>query len=445
MINYIFSFLDSFENLLWGYLGFPILMFLGIYLTWRSSFVQIRQFPHVIKTFFGFLRSNNQDNPGVPPLRAFFACIGGCVGVGNIVGICSAIQIGGPGALFWIWITALVGAMVKYAEVFLGHLHRIPNGRGGFNGGPMYFLRQVFKRSWIPNLICLLLCIYGVEVYQFSVVTTSISVNFDINLWVVVVALLALVIYAGSGGVKRVGAISSAIIPFFVVLYISMSGWVLLKNISLLPSLLHHVFVSAFTGHAALGGFVGSTLLMTISQGIRRGCYTGDLGIGYASVIHSESSEKVPERQAMLVIFEVFLDTFVICTSSVLLILASDVWHQPMEAGMLVQAALENYFPYMNFFMPLFLFILGYSTINAYFCVGLKCAEFLFPAYGRPFYFAYAAFALFLFSFVDSTQAQTVMQIVGGLLLTLNAYGIFKMRHQLSYHFVKEKSLVSRC
>jgi AGCS family alanine or glycine:cation symporter len=412
-----------------------MLILVGGWLTVESGFIQIRKLPAVIKNFAALIRVREKDVNGVHPLKAFFACIGGCVGVGNIVSICSAVQIGGPGALFWIWITAILGMMVKYAEVYLGVRFRVKNQLGGYNGGPMYFLQKVFTSAWIPQLVCILLCLYGVEVYQFSVITTSISSNLGISQYFVVGLLLFLVIFAGSGGVRRVGNISSAIIPLFVAIYVSMSAWVLLNNLSVLPHVLHDVFAFAFTGHAAAGGFLGSTLMMTISQGVRRGCYTGDLGVGYASVIHSESSVQVPEKQASLAIFDIFLDTFIICTSSLLVILATDVWRLPVETGLLVQTALGKYFPYMDLFMPFFLFLLGYSTINAYFCVGLKCAEHLLPKYGRFFYYAYAAVALLTFSFIDTTRAQSVMAVVGGLLLILNCIGIYYLKKELSYNF----------
>lgn len=434
-----FSLLSGFENILWSFLGFPVIMALGVYLTYLSGFVQLRKLPQVIKTFIGFLQVKDHQPGTVHPLQAFFACIGGCIGIGNIVGICTAVQIGGPGALFWIWMTALFGCMVKYAEVYLGLRYRVSNGKGGYNGGPMYFLQSVFKKPWMPIAVCLLLCVYGVEVYQFSVITTSITTNLPVNKLLLVSILLVLVIFAGSGGVQRVGKISSTIIPLFVVIYVGMAGWVLYNNYTILPAMLKQVVVSAFDGHAAFGGFLGSTMMMTISQGVRRGCYTGDLGIGYASVIHSESSVKIPEKQASLVIFDIFFDTFIICTSTLLVILVTDVWHRPIETGMMVQTALAGYFPYMQYFMPFFLFLLGYSTINAYFCVGLKCAEHISPKFGRSVYYIYSVLVLLVFSFVDTMQAQTVMSVAGGLLLTLNCYGIFKLRHELSYNIRTEE------
>lgn len=427
--------LEWLENFLWTFCGVPLVVLLGLYLSIKSGFFQIRHLPTVFKTFFGFLRLRGSDQErGIHPLKAFFAAVGGCVGIGNIVGICTAVQMGGPGALFWIWMTALAGMILKYSEVYLGLRYRLANGKGGYNGGPMYFLQAVFKNSWIPKLVCILLCVYGVEVYQFSVISTSITTNLGIHSYLVVALLLLLVIFAGSGGVRRVGSISSTSLPVFVLIYVGMGLWVLMHNIAVVPLVFKEVFTSAFSGHAAVGGFVGAGLMSTISHGIRRGCYTGDVGVGYASVIHSETSVQVPEKQASLAVFDIFLDTFIVCTTSLLIILTTGIWTEPIEAGMLIQSALGDYFPYMNFFMPLFLFMLGYNTINAYFCVGLKCAEHLSSRFGRPIYYAYAILALLIFSFMGTNQAQTVMAIAGVLLLMINGCGIFLLRHEISFN-----------
>ena len=341
----------------------------------------------------------------------------------------------GPGALLWIWMTALAGAIVKYSEVYLGMRYRVTNENGDYSGGPMYFLRQAFNKPWISSAVCVLLCLYGVEIFQFSVVTKSIATNLDLNIYVVVGIFLALVLFAGSGGVRRVGNISSALIPVFVVMYAAMGIWVLLNNLEHVPGVFGQVFSTAFTGHAAVGAFIGSSIMATVSQGVRRGCYCGDIGIGYASVIHSETSATIPEKQASLVIFEIFMDTFIICTTSVMLVLVTGVWQEPLEGTMLVQTALAKYFPYMHFFMPFFLFLVGYATINAYFCVGLKCAEFLMPRRGRMMYHGYAAVVLVAFSFFDTVLAQSVMTIAGGLLLLINSAGIFFLRKQVSFDF----------
>lgn len=431
--NYIFSLLSIAEDQLWGWIGFPLIMFLGGYFSFKTGFIQIRKF-WVSLSVFTHLLHPDKSKTGVHPLKAFFASVGGCIGIGNIVAICSAVQIGGPGALFWVWITAIVGMTIKYSEIYLGLLTRVKNREGSYDGGPMYYLKAAFKKSpWIANLVSLLLCLYGIEIYQFNIVATSISSNFSLNQYVVAALLLGLVIYAVNGGVRRVGAISSAIIPIFIALFMGMGFWIILKNISLFPQILGEIVLSAFTGHAAVGGFVGSSLLMTISQGIRRGCYSSDVGVGYASVIHSESSTLVPQRQAVLAFFEIFIDTFVICTMSIFLILTTGVWKEPIHESKLVQEALSHYFPYMNYFMPFFLLLLGYSTIIAYFVVGVKCANFLAPKKGKYIFFCLAALLFLTFSVRDTHHAMTVMAITQFFLVFFNLIGFFKLRDKISF------------
>lgn len=432
MFELISSVLTGFEDFWWGYVGVPTVLLLGLYLSFVSKFVQFRKLPTVLRTFSQFMTTDEKDIHGVSPIRAFFACVGGCVGVGNIVGICTAVQIGGPGALFWIWVTACAGTIVKYSEVYLGVKYRVEDANGRYTGGPMYFLQQTFKSAWIPATVALLLCFYGVEVFQFSIVTNTISDNWALPKEAVIAVFLAMILFASVGGVNRVGAISSAIIPFFVITYVSMGAWVLLQNITEVPYILHQVFTAAFTGSAALGGFTG-TLIATVSQGVRRGCYTGDVGVGYASVIHSETSSHSPQKQASLVIFEIFADTFFVCTTSIMLILTTGVWNQPIPTAQLVQTALGTYFPYMHIFMPFFLALIGYATINAYMCVGAKSAEFISPKWGRVVFFSYATLILPLFAYVDVGLAQTAMAISGGLLLVINSIGIFRLRKELSF------------
>lgn len=442
MIDYLSNMIYGFENVLWMFFGVPIVFLLGLILTIESGFAQIRNLPSAIKAFASFFKKNDHQAKGIPPLKVFFACIGGSVGVGNVVGVCTAVQIGGPGALFWIWVTALAGAIVKYAEVYLGMRYRVTDANGNYCGGPMYYLRQAVDQPWISTIVCVLLCLYGVEIFQFTVVTKSIAANFDWNLPLVVAVMLGLVLFAGNGGVRRVGTISSALIPVFVSCYVGMGIWVLFNNINHLPDVFLTVVKTAFTGHAALGAFAGSTIMAAVSHGVRRGCYTGDIGIGYASVIHSETAVTVPEKQALLVIFEIFVDTFLICTSSVAVVLVTGVWQEPLDGTMLVQTALAKYFPYMQYFMPLFLFLVGYATINAYFCVGIKCAEFLMPGIGRRLYQGYAIVILVAFSFVDTTLAQSMMAIAGGLLLVINSVGVFILRKKISFNLPEKEKLL---
>lgn len=449
----LFHYLELLEDSLWGYVGFPAILCMGLYLTFKSSASQIRLFPTVLKIFWQFARrksAKSEESVGaVHPLQAFFASIGGCVGIGNIVAITAAIQVGGPGALFWVWVTAIVGSILKYAEVYLAILTRktentSPNqgtnrAATEFRGGPMYTLERAYNgRKWPGILFCLLMSVYGVEIYQFSVMTHALSASTSLPTFFVSLFLIVLVIYAERGGVKRVGTISSWLIPFFLVVYLSMGLYVLTSSLDVLPSVLQDVFHSAFNSTAATGGFVGSTLLLTISQGIRRGCYSSDIGVGYASIIHSESSVKDPHKQSALLIVEVFLDTFIICTMSVLLVLVTGVWKEPVDASQLVQMALATKFPFVNYFLPVFLLILGYSTIITYYIAGMRTAHFLSPRYGRILYTIYGALAFFSFSFISPLHSICLMSIVQFCLLVLNLSGIWRLRDQLSFAIATE-------
>lgn len=433
-LQLLFNILDWIDGFLWGIPAILIIVLLGLYLTVSSKAVQLRRFPAILRTFWNLLGTREGDERGIHPLKAFFAAIGGAIGIGNVIVICIAIQIGGPGALFWVWVTGFFGMIIKYSEVFLGIRFRIPNDRGSYDGGPMYFLQKAFpKFRWVPILVCVLLCIYGVEILIFSEMASVLSHNWHIPKWIVISALLVLVLGSASGGIRMVGEICSALIPLFVIIFMLMGSWVLFLNAARLPDLCLVILKSAFTGHAAIGGFAGSSLWIAMLQGAARGCYSGDVGIGYASVVHSESSVVRPQLQAGLAIFGIFLDTFVICTMSMLLILVTDAWFVPMDPGLLIQTVLSAYFPHMQIFMPFLIFLLGYSTMATIFCVGLKAAHFISPRYGRKVYWVYAIVVLLAFSSVELKTALLIMSLAGVCLLIVNLTGIFLLRKEIRF------------
>lgn len=442
MMEPFFNFLSHLDTIFWGYIGFSLIILLGIYFSFKTKFFQIHAVPSIVKTFFHFLLKPHKNKEGIHPLKAFAASVGGMVGIGNVVGIITAVQLGGPGALFWVWIAAIFGSLIKYCEVYLGLKYRVARKSGGFDGGPMYFLAKAFKAKWVPLLISCLLCIYGVDIYLFAVVTSTVETNWDLNHYLVLFTLLGLVLVASIGGVSRVSKVCSFTMPFFIVIYIGMSLWIIGQNVAFLPEIFATIFKSAFTGHAALGGFAGSSAILAIQHGISRAAYSADIGIGYDSIIHSESCSTAPEKQARLAVLGVFLDNF-ICTLSILLVLVTGMWkaETAIEASRLVQEALSQYFPLMHIFMPAFLFILGYSTIIAYFCIGIKCARFLLPKLGPKIYVTYGITILIIFSFFDQTKALLVMSIAGSLLLTLNLLGIYRLRKQII--FIEQEELTS--
>lgn len=434
MFYSVYNFLEQIDTVFWGYIGFSLIMLLGIYFSLSTRFFQIRSIPTLCRTLWSSITHKNDGSTGIHPIKILFASVGSMVGIGNLVGIVTAIQIGGPGALLWIWIAALCGSLIKYSEVYLGLKYRISNGRGGYDGGPMYFLKEAFRSPWIPYVVCVLLCIYGVEIYQFSVVADSLSTNWSLNRHIVVAFLLSIVLYAGIGGISRIGKISSYLLPGFILTYILMGLWVIGHYLGDLPQIIMTVLKSAFTGHAAIGGFAGSSLILAIQHGMARAAYSADIGIGNDSVIHSESRTIYPAFQARLAVCGVFIDN-IVCTLSILLVLLTGIWNspEPVPASQMIQAALSHHFPYMELFMPLFLLVLGYSTIIAYFCVGLKSARFIFPKKGRQLYIWYAAVMLIIFSFLEQSQALLMMSLAGGLLLMINLTGIFLLRKHIDF------------
>jgi AGCS family alanine or glycine:cation symporter len=214
-----------------------------------------------------------------------------------------------------------------------------------------------------------------------------------------------------------------------------MTIYVLAANIEQIPSLIKIVLKSAFEGHAPIGGFAGSTALIALSKGFSSAAYSGDVGIGYASIVNSETRFMDPKHQAIFAILAIFLDTYVVCTCTILLVLMTGVWAQPIDSTIMVQEALGQYFPYMNYFMPAFLFILAFSTIATYMIAGMKCASFLSPKFGTKVYIVYGIIAFLFFSFYEAKYAFLIMNISGGFLMLINIAGILKLRNEIDYKF----------
>jgi alanine or glycine:cation symporter, AGCS family len=437
----LFTLLGVVEDFSWSYIGVPTILLFGVYFSFKARWLQFFKFPQITEIFFNFLKKDTgQEKRGVNPIQVFFAAVGGCIGIGNIVAVCTAVQIGGPGAIVWMWVAALLGMIVKYAEIFLSVKYRVDNKEKGYDGGPMYYLKKADPSGILTKLFCFFMCIYGVEVYMFRIMTHSFVTTWGMDKNLVIVGLLALILIAGKRGIETVGKISTFLIPLFLIVFIGASLWIFANNIQGVVDAFHLIFTSAFTGHAATGAFAGSTVLLSMSHGMKRACYTGDIGAGYAGIIHAESDEKSPERQATLGIFEIFLDTFVICTLSVLLIVVTGLWKLPIHQEKLVSTALGLYIPYIDYIWPFFVFLLGYSSLIAFFAAGKKSAKFLSAKYGERIFMFYATLAFLLFSFYgDENNMLTFMSAIGICLLIINMYGIFKLRNHISFNLNKTK------
>ena len=434
MLSCLFSILDTLDSLFWIYGGVPTLMLVGIYFTLISKGFQLIKFPEVLKVFRDTLYDTSVNKKGVRPLYVFFSSIGGCIGIGNVVGVCTAVQVGGPGAVFWMWIARFFGMLVKYAEIYLGMIYRVSDGDDGYFGGPIIYLQQLSGGKYLANIVAFLLCIYGLEIYIFRTITHSIITGWGMSPSIVIFGLIGLVILVGEGGINLVGKVSSIILPVFLTAFLGMSMFVFILNIHQFPAMLALIFTSAFTAHAPLGAFAGCSVIMAMSHGVRRACYTGDLGIGYASIIHSQTSETNPSREASMGIMAIFLDTFVICTISLFLILLTGTWQSGVHETLMVATALGQYFPFVTFFWPFFIFLLGYTSLTSFYAVGKNAANFLFGSIGSKIYPFLAGFLFFIFPyFGDLAQAMTFMSITAALLLMCNVYGMIRLSNKIKF------------
>lgn len=434
MLIEILNIVDSF---LWSYVGFTLVITFGFYFSIKTKFYQFHTLANPGATLRALTESTGAI--GVTPLKLYFASVGGMVGLGNVVAVMSALLVGGPGSLFWLWVASIFGMLVKYSETYLGIKYRIPNQNGGYDGGPMYYLREAFKETkffaiLFPVMASVLLMIYGVEIYQFVVISDVLSSTFVVNRWVVVFVLLALVLYGGFGGIPRLAEICSRLIPAFLLFYIVLCLWVIVSHASeLIPTLLL-VVKSAFVGHAPVGGFVGSTFLLASQLGTARAVYSGDIAIGFDSIIQSESKVLRPEDQARLAIFAGATDSL-ICTMSIFVVLITGVWYAdpiPPDSEC-IAAALALHIPYADIFMAGLLFLTGYTTLIAYLAVGTKASRFLFPKYGKSIYFVCAVSAFVAFSYLDQSTALLVMSLSGAILMQINLIGIWRLRREVKF------------
>ncbi|MDR0677600.1 MAG: amino acid carrier protein [Holosporaceae bacterium] len=426
--------IDFLEDILWSYIDFILIMTIGCYLSFKSKFFQIKTIFSPRETFRSILKKTKQkETNGISPIRLYFSSMGGSIGIGNVGACITAVSIGGPGGLFWMWVAVFIGMLVKYAEIFLGIKYRTQNKTGGFDGGAPYYLMHAFRPKWIAIVFSFLLCIYGVEIFQFKVIEDAFVEAFGINQYIAMVLLLTGTIYVTLGGIKRLSTICTALMPFFLVVYTVVCIYAIYNSNVDFVDLLKIVLESAFIGHAPIGGFAGSTFAMAVNYGMSKAVYSGDIGMGYDAVIQSETRIADPCAQARTAIFSLFTDC-AICTLTVILVLSTGQWCASHKTVFdCVVTALSKYLPHTKKLMAIFFFLAGWTTVLGYLAVGMKCAKVISSSIGQKLYLVYAVCAFMLFSFLDQSIALTLMSVSGGLLLLINLIGIFKLRNEIKF------------
>ncbi|MGM0380334.1 MAG: alanine/glycine:cation symporter family protein, partial [Bacillota bacterium] len=348
------SIIGKMVGILWGPAMLVLLVGGGLFISFRIGFIQVKYFTYMWHQTFGKLFKSNksvdkEDAKGegdLSPFQAVTTALASTVGAANIVGVPVAIYFGGPGAVFWMWVTAVVGMGTKYAEVVLGVLYREKNEKGEYVGGPMYYLKNGLKQKWLGttySFIFMFTILSGIMVQANSAAGSAETLGIDpVFSGIFITGVVGLIVF---GGVKRIGKVSEKFVPLMASLYVLGSLIIIFANIGKVPSVIAMIFSDAFTGHAAVGGFAGSTIAITLRNGMARGAYSNEAGMGSAPIAHASAKTDHPVRQGMWGMFSVFFDTILICTVTALVILTTGIWKvKGLEASGMTAEAFSNFF-----------------------------------------------------------------------------------------------------
>lgn len=377
----LYSVLNTLSGFIWGPFTLVLLLGVGIYLSLGLKLMPWRQLSNAFKHLI--TGRSSQGDGDIPPFQALMTAMSATVGTGNIAGVATAIFIGGPGAIFWMWITALFGMATKYAEAVLAVKYRETDDDGRFVGGPMYYIKNGLgkKWHWLGFLFALFgtIAAFGIgNMVQSNSVADALHSNFavDTNLTGIVIAGLAALVILG--GIKRIGTVASKLVPIMAIFYIAGSLIIILANITEVPAALAIIVDSAFNGHAAVGGFTGATIMMAIQFGIARGIFSNEAGLGSAPIAHAAAQTNNPVRQGMVGMLGTFIDTIIICTMTALVIIISGAWTSGETGASLSSLAYASSIPLGEYVITFGLVIFAFTTILGWSYYGERCAEFIF-------------------------------------------------------------------
>lgn len=414
MLQIIETINTAVNNFIWGVPAMVCIFGVGLYLSIRTGFLQIRKFPYAIRTTLGrIFRKRSASDGAITPFQAVCTALAATVGTGNIAGVAGAIAIGGPGAIFWMWVSALFGMCTKFAEVTLAVHFREINANGELVGGPMYYIKNGLGKKW--NWLAYLFAAFGVltvfgtgNATQVNTITTAINsalLNYNIisesavstsNLIIgIVIAILIAMILLG--GIKRIGQVTEKLVPFMALLYILLGLGVILLNVQNVPSVFVSIFKGAFQPSAVTGGIIGS-MFLSMKKGVSRGIFSNEAGLGTGSIAHACADTKKPVKQGMFGIFEVFTDTIVICTLTALVILCSGVpitYGEAAGAELTILGFTSTYGNWVSIFTAVAMCCFAFSTALGWGLYGARCIEFLFSEKViKPFMVVYALVAI---------------------------------------------------
>ena len=390
-----------------------VLLAVGAWLTVSSGFVQFRRFPLAVKRALGgvFQRKTAEEGT-ITPFQALSTALAATVGNGNIGGVAAAILIGGPGAIFWMWVCATVGMATKYAEAVLGVHYRVRRETGELASGPMYYIQNGIPHKKFAKVLAIMFAFFGAATALFgtgnmmqsnTIARTAVeavraTTGMQIELWIPGAFITIAVGLVLLGGIKRIAKTAETLVPTMIVVYLAASIGYLLWHIADVPGVFATIFQHAFTPHAAVGGFVGASFSAAIGQGISKGILSNEAGLGSAPIAHGIADVKHPCQQGTVGVFEVFVDTIVVCSLTAFVIIQSGLWTQGMyqdASGDLTAAAMSTTIPHASIIVALASLLFGFSTLIAWCYYGEKCLEFLFgSAVIKPYRMVFVALIL---------------------------------------------------
>lgn len=375
------------DNVVWGLPMVILMIGTGLFLTFLTKGVIFTKFNVVMryttKTLFQKVDKTQLEEGAITPFQAVCTALAATVGTGNIVGVALAIATGGPGAVFWLWISALVGMVIKYCEVTLSQAYRTTNAKGEICGGPMYYISKGMGVKWLAVLFAFFggFASLGIGAsVQANALAGGVNASFGVPTWIIgiVVAVLGALIFIG--GIKRIATVTEFLVPFMSILYIVGALVVLVINIEQIPEAFMLIFKNTFTGTSAVGGFLGASVMYACRVGMARGVFTHEAGMGSAPIAHASASTDHPARQGLWGAFEVFFDSIVMCTITALVILTSNLWYDPAlvdDTRAMSSLAFENAFPGGQYIVTVGLCLFAFATIVAWYHYGEKCIEYL--------------------------------------------------------------------
>jgi AGCS family alanine or glycine:cation symporter len=336
------------NGLVWGWPMIGLLMGTGLLLTVLTGGIQICRLGFALREVLGKITQRGGGKGDVRPFQAVATALASTVGVGNIAGVATAIGLGGPGAVFWLWVSGVFGMATKNAEIVVAMHYREPDSAGTMRGGAMYVLRKGLGWPWLGSVFALLtaLAAFGIgNMVQANSVADALKATFHVPTWITGIALVALTAVVILGGIKSIARVTEWMVPFMALLYLGGGLVLLVLHADQLPHAFRLIFDGAFSGTAAVGGFAGSTIMMAMRYGIARGLFSNEAGLGSAPMVHCAADTDHPVRQGMYGIFEVFVDTLLICTTTALVILVTDTWSGGLTGAALSAKAFETGLP----------------------------------------------------------------------------------------------------